>query len=118
MDSSYLKIALELARKRRGSCSPNPSVGAVAVRDGQIMGQGFHWAPGSPHAEVEALRALPENLADVTLYVTLEPCCHHGRTPPCTELILKRGIRRVVFGYEDPNPIVAGNGRAALETAG
>jgi len=96
--------ALELARK--GFTSPNPRVGAVVVRDGEIIGEGYHVAAGLPHAEINALRGL--DAKDCTLYVTLEPCSHHGRTPPCTDAIIKAGISRVVCAMEDPNPKVSG----------
>lgn len=111
--------ALELARIRRGFCAPNPSVGAVVVRAGQIIAEGYHWGPGYPHAETMAMRALThEELRGADLYVTLEPCCHQGRMPPCTDAILERGIGRVFFGQIDPNPIVAGRGESLLNAKG
>ncbi len=119
MDLFFLRQALELAQKRRGFCAPNPSVGAVLVRNGRVIAEGFHWAAGKAHAEVEALNGVPDEIAQSsTLYISLEPCCHVGKTPPCTDLILQRGIPKVVFAYEDPNPRVAGQGRATLERAG
>lgn len=117
MDEVYLKEALKLARIRRGFCAPNPSVGAVVVRNDEIISRGYHRGPGSPHAEVEALQGL-DSAEGTTLYVTLEPCCHWGRTPPCTELVIKKKVRRVVFGFRDPNPQVAGKGNNLLTQAG
>ncbi|MCX7115945.1 MAG: bifunctional diaminohydroxyphosphoribosylaminopyrimidine deaminase/5-amino-6-(5-phosphoribosylamino)uracil reductase RibD [Gammaproteobacteria bacterium] len=105
----FLKIALEKAWLGRGLCAPNPSVGAVAVRGDHILSEGWHQGPGTPHAEVMALSQLPPDLSDVTLYVTLEPCNHWGRTPPCTDVIESYGVKRVVYGFQDPNPIVANN---------
>ncbi|MBY0371210.1 bifunctional diaminohydroxyphosphoribosylaminopyrimidine deaminase/5-amino-6-(5-phosphoribosylamino)uracil reductase RibD [bacterium] len=119
VDSGFLLRTVELAQHRRGFCAPNPSVGAVLVCEGQVVSEGFHWAPGHPHAEVEAIRrAPPEVLRRSTLYVSLEPCCHHGRTPPCTGLILESGIPKVVYAFRDPNPKVAGQGHALLESEG
>jgi len=93
-------------------------VGAVIVRDGQLIGEGWHERFGGPHAEIQALRSASQDPQGSTLFVTLEPCCHHGKTPPCTEAIIKSGIRRVVFGFEDPNPLVSGAGLARLKSAG
>ena len=95
-DNQYMSLAIELAEKGRGSTSPNPMVGAVVVRDGKIVGKGYHCRFGSEHAEIIALQEAGENTRDATLYVTMEPCCHHGKTPPCTEAIIKSGISRVV----------------------
>jgi diaminohydroxyphosphoribosylaminopyrimidine deaminase / 5-amino-6-(5-phosphoribosylamino)uracil reductase len=118
-DVIYLRKALDLAKIHRGFCAPNPAVGAVIVRAGLVVAAGYHTGPGNPHAEVDALRKLPEGGArGATIYVSLEPCCHYGRTPPCTEAIKKAGISRVVYGYRDPNPIVAGKGEAILIAAG
>ncbi|MEO8401390.1 MAG: bifunctional diaminohydroxyphosphoribosylaminopyrimidine deaminase/5-amino-6-(5-phosphoribosylamino)uracil reductase RibD [Gammaproteobacteria bacterium] len=118
MDNFFLKQALDLAKLRRGFTSPNPSVGAILVnREGQIIGSGYHQGPGSPHAEIIALQSLTESPENSTLYVTLEPCCHIGRTPPCTDAIVNANIGRVVYGYRDPNPIVSGEGAALLTTA-
>lgn len=116
---SFMRKALQQARKGLGRTSPNPAVGAVIVRDGRVVASGFHRRAGAPHAEVEALRDLegPARPGD-TLYVTLEPCNHTGRTPPCTRAILKSGIGSVVVGMKDPNPDVTGGGCAFLESRG
>lgn len=117
--SDYLGLALTEASARRGFCAPNPAVGAVIVKDGQILAVGKHWAAGQPHAEVDALNQLSqEQSRGATLYVTLEPCCHFGKTPPCTDLIIERKIGRVFYAYADPNPVVAGKGEAILNAAG
>ena len=113
-----LKEALVLAQSRRGFCAPNPAVGAVVVKNNKVIGQGRHFAAGSAHAEVEALRGLGDEARGATLYVTLEPCCHWGKTPPCTELIIKSGIREVYYALRDPNFVVAGKGEQALHHAG
>lgn len=114
-----MTLALRLAAKGRGTTSPNPMVGAVVVRQGRIIGQGFHLRPGTPHAEIHALRQAGEQAQGATLYVTLEPCCHLGkRTPPCVPEILRSGVRRVVIAMQDPNPSVKGKGAAALRRAG
>ena len=115
-DCDYMRRALELAR--RGRTSPNPMVGAVLVRDGRIIGEGWHKVCGDLHAERQALASCRESPEGATLYVTLEPCCHQGRQPPCTDAILQAGIRRVVVGSEDPNPLVAGKGIAILRSHG
>ena len=117
-DESYMKEALNEARKGWGLTSPNPMVGAVVVRDGAIVGRGYHHGAGLPHAEPNALVDAGEKSAGATLYVTLEPCCTFGRTPPCTEAIKKAGIRRVVVGCTDCNPKHAGRGLAILREAG
>ncbi len=114
----FMRRALELAGQARGRTSPNPLVGAVVVRDGQIVGEGYHQRAGTPHAEVHALRAAGELARGATLYVNLEPCNHHGRTPPCTEAILAAGIAAVHMAMLDPNPRVNGQGRNCLEQAG
>ncbi len=119
MRTDLLLRTLELAQKRRGFCAPNPAVGALVLKEGEVISEGFHLGAGQPHAEVEALKNLSEaNCKGATLYVSLEPCCHFGRTPPCTELIIKKGIRSVVYGHQDPNPVVAGKGAAVLRQAG
>lgn len=110
--------ALRLARRALGATSPNPAVGAVVVRDGRVVGEGYHRRAGLPHAEVEALRAAGELARGADLYVTLEPCCHQGRTPPCTQAILEAGVRRVIVGTLDPNPRVHGRGVQLLREAG
>jgi diaminohydroxyphosphoribosylaminopyrimidine deaminase/5-amino-6-(5-phosphoribosylamino)uracil reductase len=105
-----LARALELAERGRGTTHPNPVVGAVVVRDGEVVGEGFHERPGGPHAEVVALEQAGARARGATLYVTMEPCSHHGRTPPCTGAVLAAGIQRVVAGSLDPNPEVDGLG--------
>lgn len=117
-DSHFMRLALGLAARATGRTSPNPMVGAVVVRNGRIVGQGWHRRAGGPHAEVAAIDAAGAAAAGATLYVTLEPCNHHGRTPPCTEKILAAGIRRVVVAMTDPNPDVAGGGCRRLREAG
>lgn len=117
-DRHFMQMALDLAALGAGRTSPNPMVGAVVVRDGQVVGKGYHQRAGGPHAEVLALDEAGDRAAGATLYVTLEPCNHHGRTPPCTERILAAGIRRVVAAMDDPNPMVAGGGNARLQAAG
>ncbi|RJQ50556.1 MAG: bifunctional diaminohydroxyphosphoribosylaminopyrimidine deaminase/5-amino-6-(5-phosphoribosylamino)uracil reductase RibD [Desulfobacteraceae bacterium] len=116
--SSYMKIALSLAENGRGYTSPNPMVGALVVKDGRIVGKGFHRAAGKAHAEVEAIESAGSEAAGATLYVTLEPCNHTGRTPPCTEKILASGIRSVVSAMKDPNPNVKGGGLQYLKQKG
>ncbi|MEG6615254.1 bifunctional diaminohydroxyphosphoribosylaminopyrimidine deaminase/5-amino-6-(5-phosphoribosylamino)uracil reductase RibD [Peptococcaceae bacterium 1198_IL3148] len=113
-----MQKALELAAKAEGYTSPNPLVGAVVVKDGRIVGQGYHQKAGTPHAEVHALKDAGSLALGATIYVTLEPCCHYGRTPPCTEAIKAAGIKRVVAAMTDPNPLVAGQGLNSLKTAG
>jgi diaminohydroxyphosphoribosylaminopyrimidine deaminase/5-amino-6-(5-phosphoribosylamino)uracil reductase len=117
-DLYFLERALRLARRGFGRTSPNPMVGAVLVRNGKIIGQGWHHRAGGPHAEIEALRAAKEKLAGATLYVTLEPCCSHGRTPPCTDAIIAAGLKRVVAAALDPNPAHCGRGLEILRRAG
>jgi diaminohydroxyphosphoribosylaminopyrimidine deaminase/5-amino-6-(5-phosphoribosylamino)uracil reductase len=113
-----MERALSLARQALGTASPNPAVGAVLVKDGRIVGEGFTQPPGGPHAEVVAIRRAGEAARGAALYVTLEPCCHHGRTPPCTEAILAAGVREVHLSHLDPDPHVNGRGKAELESAG
>ncbi len=118
-DARWLQSALQLARRGLGRTSPNPPVGAVIVADdGAVVGQGYHPRAGEPHAEALALRAAGERARGATLYCTLEPCCHHGRTPPCTEAIIAAGVRRVVYGLTDPDPRCAGGGAEMLRQAG
>lgn len=114
----YLRRALRLAEQARGRTSPNPLVGCVIVRDGDIVGEGYHAGCGLAHAERVALEAAGERARGATLYCTLEPCGHHGRTPPCTEAIIAAGIATVVYGVDDPDPQVAGSGAAQLRAAG
>lgn len=118
MDEQYMKMALELARKGEGFTSPNPMVGAVLVKDGEVVGKGYHARAGLAHAEIEALREAGEKAKGATLYVNLEPCCHHGRTGPCVEAIVAAQVKRVVLAMVDPNPLVAGKGIARLKAAG
>lgn len=118
-DVGFMRRALALAEGGRGLTSPNPLVGAVVVTPaGEVAGEGFHAHAGGPHAEVVALEAAGARARGATLYVTLEPCVHQGRTPPCTEAVLAAGVRRVVAAVGDPNPVVAGRGIAALRGAG
>jgi diaminohydroxyphosphoribosylaminopyrimidine deaminase/5-amino-6-(5-phosphoribosylamino)uracil reductase len=117
-DESYMKLALELAEKGYGWTAPNPMVGAVVVKDGQVVGRGYHQRVGGPHAEVNAIDDAGSRAGGATIYVTLEPCNHFGRTPPCTRKILDAGIRRVVVAMADPNPAVTGGGIATLRDRG
>ncbi len=117
-DNMYMARAFELARKGRFTTSPNPNVGCVIVRDGTIVGEGYHQKAGEPHAEVHALRMAGDKAQGATAYVTLEPCSHHGRTPPCAEALIKAGVSRVVAAMQDPNPQVAGRGLYMLSQAG
>lgn len=117
-DRDYMERAICLAEKGRGYTNPNPVVGAVIVKDGRIIGEGYHAGWGGLHAEREAIASLRESAEGASLYVTLEPCCHYGKTPPCTEAILEAKIARVVIGSRDPNPKVAGRGAALLKQGG
>lgn len=114
MHKQFLLAALDQAWLGRGICAPNPSVGAVAVHNEQIIAQSWHRGAGSPHAEQLLLEQLPKNLSGVTLYVTLEPCNHWGKTPPCVDAIIQYGIQRVVYAYRDPNPLIVANNTPAL----
>lgn len=116
----YLNLALSLAAIRRGFCAPNPCVGAVLVKNAAVIATGYHWASGAPHAEVDALNKIEPALAKgATLYVTLQPCCHTGKkTPPCTELIIQRGIAKVIYACQDPNPAVINETNKILQQAG
>lgn len=118
LDATYMARALELARKGVYSTHPNPRVGCVIVRDGAIVGEGWHVRAGEPHAEVHALRQAGDKAKDATAYVTLEPCSHHGRTPPCADALVSAGVARVVAAMQDPNPDVAGRGLLRLMNAG
>ena len=117
-DEEYMRRALGLAAKGRGYTNPNPMVGAVIVKEGRIIGEGYHEKYGQLHAERNALKNCTESAEGATIYVTLEPCCHYGKTPPCTEAIIENGIKRVVVGMLDVNPVVAGNGVRILEEHG
>lgn len=117
-DQDYMRQALALAERGRGWTSPNPMVGAVIVKDGRVIGEGWHEKYGDLHAERNALKHARESVEGATMYVTLEPCCHHGKQPPCTDAIIAAGIRRVVVGSADPNPLVAGKGVAILRSHG
>ena len=120
-DEQFMARALALAARGRGTVEPNPMVGAVVVRDGRVVGEGWHKFFGGPHAEIEAVaaaRAAGEPIAGATIYVTLEPCCHHGKTPPCTRALIHEGVARVVAAMEDPDEQVAGKGLAELRAAG
>jgi diaminohydroxyphosphoribosylaminopyrimidine deaminase / 5-amino-6-(5-phosphoribosylamino)uracil reductase len=114
----YMREALRLAHAPQRYPYPNPWVGCVVARDGQIIGRGFHRGPGTNHAEVEALREAGRRAKGAALYVTLEPCCHYGSTPPCTDAILKAGIRKVFYALRDPNPLVAGRSAQILKERG
>jgi len=116
-DREFMELAIKEALKGKGKTLPNPSVGAVIVKNGRIISKGYHKKAGLPHAEVEAIESAGESLKDATMYVTLEPCNHYGKTPPCTERIIKEGIRRVVIGTRDPNPVARG-GIEKLKSAG
>src|SRR5688500_5017286 len=118
-DEAHMRRALALASRGRGRTSPNPMVGAVIVDDdGVVVGRGWHEAAGSPHAEVHALRDAGARARGATLYCTLEPCSHTGRTGPCAPLVIQAGIRRVVVATVDPNPLVAGRGLALVKSQG
>ena len=117
-DAWHMARALELAARGEGSVEPNPMVGCVIVRDGETVAEGYHRQFGGPHAEVEALRSAGARARGATAYVTLEPCCHHGKTPPCTQALIQAGIARVVVAQRDPFAKVAGQGIAELERAG
>jgi diaminohydroxyphosphoribosylaminopyrimidine deaminase/5-amino-6-(5-phosphoribosylamino)uracil reductase len=117
-DHQYMGLALELAARGRYTTDPNPCVGCVLVRDGEVVGEGWHVRAGGPHAEINALQSAGERAEGATAYVTLEPCCHHGRTPPCTEALIAAGVRRVVAAMQDPNPRVSGAGLQTLQAAG
>ena len=118
IDRAYMQEAIALAERGRGHTAPNPMVGCVLVKDGRVIGRGYHHQYGSLHAERDALAACSEDPAGATMYVTLEPCCHHGKQPPCTDAILAAGIARVVVGATDPNPLVGGKGIALLQAGG
>ena len=117
-DQYWMQRAIELARLGQYSTKPNPNVGCVLVKNDQLIGEGFHPKAGQPHAEVFALRQAGDNAKDATAYVTLEPCAHFGRTPPCAEALVKAQVKKVVVACSDPNPLVAGKGVKILQDAG
>ncbi|MGN7478254.1 bifunctional diaminohydroxyphosphoribosylaminopyrimidine deaminase/5-amino-6-(5-phosphoribosylamino)uracil reductase RibD [Solibacillus silvestris] len=117
-DQDYMRLALQLAASAKGNTNPNPLVGAVIVKDGVVVGTGLHRKAGEPHAEVHAVHMAGEHAKDATIYVTLEPCSHYGKTPPCAKLVKESGVARVVVATEDPNPEVAGRGIQLLRNAG
>jgi diaminohydroxyphosphoribosylaminopyrimidine deaminase / 5-amino-6-(5-phosphoribosylamino)uracil reductase len=117
-DRAMMQRCIELARRALGRTTPNPLVGSAIVKDGEIVGEGFHPAAGQPHAEIFALRAAGEKARGATIYVNLEPCNHYGRTPPCSEALVAAGVAKVVIGMVDPNPLVAGGGIERLRSAG
>src|SRR5687768_5690963 len=117
-DEAAMRRALELAERGLFTTHPNPRVGAVLARDQEIVGEGWHERAGEPHAEPIAVRAAGDRARGATAYVTLEPCCHHGRTPPCVDVLLAAGVRRVVYAIGDPNPRVNGGGAKLLRDAG
>ena len=117
-DIEYMQRAIALAKKGAGFVNPNPMVGCVVVKDNEIITEGYHEYYGGLHAERNALTNTAADCKDATLYVTLEPCCHHGKTPPCTDIIIEKGIKKVVVGLLDPNPLVAGKGISILQDAG
>lgn len=118
LNEKYMELALTLALKGKGTVSPNPMVGAVIVKDGRIIGEGYHQRYGEGHAEVNAFKNASEDVKGATMYVTLEPCSHHGKTPPCAEKIVEKKIKKVVIGTLDPNPLVSGRGVKILQDAG
>lgn len=117
-DEQYMRLALALAEKGRGAVAPNPMVGAVIVKDGRIIGEGCHERYGQAHAEVNAFASATEDVGGATIYVTLEPCSHYGKTPPCADLIIQKKVGRVVVGALDPNPLVSGRGIQRIQAAG
>ncbi len=117
-DEKYMKLALDLAEKGGGQVNPNPMVGAVIVKGGEVIASGYHAAFGQDHAEAMALKSTGQDLFGATMYVTLEPCSHHGKTPPCTKAIIKSSLSKVVIATLDPNPLVSGKGVAELQGAG
>jgi diaminohydroxyphosphoribosylaminopyrimidine deaminase/5-amino-6-(5-phosphoribosylamino)uracil reductase len=116
--SHYMKLALDLAERGRGNVSPNPMVGCVLVKNNEIVGQGYHQQAGGPHAEIIALQQAGAQAQGASAYVTLEPCCHHGKTPPCTDALIQAGVKTVFAACLDPNPLVAGKGLEQLQNAG
>lgn len=117
-DEYYMNLAIEIAKKGIGKVSPNPLVGCIIVKNGNILAEGYHEVFGGPHAEVNAINQVEGDLSDCDVYVTLEPCTHYGKTPPCVDLLIKKKPKRVIIAMEDPNPVVKGNGLATLEVNG
>ena len=117
-DEHWMRRALRFAKKGRGRTSPNPMVGAVLVKDERVVGEGYHVKAGEPHAEIMAMRKAGDEARGSTLYINLEPCSHHGKTPPCAPALIEAGVKRVVVGMEDPNPLVKGRGLEMLRAAG
>jgi len=117
-DGFFMQRALRLAKKGMGTTSPNPMVGCILVKNGEIIGEGFHGKAGEAHAEIIALESAGQRAKGAELYLTLEPCSHYGKTPPCVEAIIKAGVKRVVIAMQDPNPLVAGQGIEKLKAAG
>jgi len=119
-DEKYMRLALDLAQKGEGSVEPNPLVGAIIVRNNKIIGKGYHQHFGGPHAEINAINSVKNSgqLKDATLYITLEPCIHFGKTPPCVPAIVQVGIKKVVIASRDPNPLVNGKGIRLLKQHG
>lgn len=119
LNKAYMRMAIELAQRGGGHVHPNPQVGAVIVKEGRVIGKGYHRSYGNLHAELEALQSIPEgeNAENATVYVTLEPCCHHGKQPPCTEALIQAKVACVVIGSRDPNPLVSGKGIEQLRKA-
>ncbi|MBA3062077.1 MAG: bifunctional diaminohydroxyphosphoribosylaminopyrimidine deaminase/5-amino-6-(5-phosphoribosylamino)uracil reductase RibD, partial [Atribacteria sp.] len=117
-DNFFMQRALRLAKKGMGTTSPNPMVGSVVVKNGEIVGEGFHRKAGEAHAEIIALESAGQRAKGAELYLTLEPCSHYGKTPPCVEAVIKAGVKRVVIAIQDPNPLVAGQGIKKLKKAG
>lgn len=118
MNEKYMKRVIELALLAKGRTSPNPMVGALIVKGGKIVGEGYHKKAGTPHAEINALDEAGKSARDGIMYINLEPCCHHGRTPPCTKSLIKSGLKKIVVGMVDPNPLVSGKGIKELKEAG
>jgi len=118
MDVKFMRRALELAAKGSGYTNPNPLVGAVIVKDGRIIGEGYHEVYGGNHAEINAINSAIEDVRGTTMYVTLEPCSHYGKTPPCAKALVEKGIKKVVIGLKDPNPLVEGKGIEILKSNG
>ena len=118
MPEKYIRKAIALAKRAKGKTSPNPLVGAVIVKNGKVISTGYHKKAGQPHAEVNAINSAKKSLKGATLYINLEPCCHHGKTPPCTDAVVNAGIKEVYIGMLDPNPLVSGKGVANLRRHG